>query len=94
MKKILALIVPALVLAFGAVHSTDAQAAARVIIVTTPDKAPPGRAFIPGHWEIRLGRQVWVEGRFDRALRAPPRYVPGHWTLRAGRRVWVQPTWR
>ncbi|RME22795.1 MAG: hypothetical protein D6798_14995 [Deltaproteobacteria bacterium] len=25
--------------------------------------APPGRSvYVPGHWEVRRGRRVWVKG--------------------------------
>ena len=93
MKKLLALILPAVVLAFTLGHATEAQAAGLIVTVSSARPPVARRVWVPGHFIVRHGRSVWVGGNY-RLVRAPARFVPGYWTLRAGRRVWRAPTWR
>lgn len=95
MSKVLSLIVPALALAFATFQAPEAQAAPRVVIhLGVPAKAPPARVWVPGHWEIHGGREIWIDGHYKIVPPGRSVWVPGRWELRAGKRLWVAGHWR
>ncbi len=55
-----------------------------------PPPAPPATyALLPGHWQLRGARSVWVppETRLRRVETRP--FVPGRYVWRDGRWIWV-----
>lgn len=58
-----------------------------------PRKPSANAIWVPGHWQWRGSKYVWVSGRWD----ANPRgrtWVPGHWEKRSRGWVWVSGRWR
>jgi hypothetical protein len=60
----------------------------------TQDRSPgdPNQIWIPGAYEWRGDRYVFVRGRWDRA-RPGRRWNPGHWDREGDRNVWRQGDW-
>lgn len=97
MSKVLSLFVPALALAATTLYSPDADAAGVKVVIGGPAvTAPPplARVWIPGHYEMKAGRRVWVRSHFKIAPALGKIWAPGHWKLVRGKRVWVNGSWR
>lgn len=48
--------------------------------------------WIPGEWEWRGGRYVYINGHYEHA--GPREWIPGHWREARGGYVWVKGHWR
>ena len=54
----------------------------------------PAHVWIPGHFELKAGRRVWISGRFAVPPAPGKAWVPGHYERVRGRQVWIAGHWR
>ena len=71
----------------GALATDPAEADAAEVVISAG--VPTINVWMPGHFEVRMGHNVWVEGGWNVRRPPPQAWVPGHWERRGRGQVWV-----